>query len=134
VNGDASSGAGLLNDRERSSLAHVIRSSIIDRALQAEEFRLYVEDNGTFSRVLPREGPGSQETTCDGGFVAFFRFISGHDVRRFGRRSKKCAHAIQTAIQTVAVQLAASDRAGEVLGSTGDINTPSQSGLVAGAI
>ena len=61
MNGDASSGAGLLNDRERSSLAHVIRSSIIDRALEVEEFRLYVEDNGTFSRVLPREGPGSQE-------------------------------------------------------------------------
>jgi hypothetical protein len=60
LNGDAGSGAGLLNDRDRSSLAHDIRSSIIDRALEAEEFRLYVEDDGTFPRVLPREGPGSR--------------------------------------------------------------------------
>jgi hypothetical protein len=59
LNGDAGSGAGLLDDWERSSLAHSIRSSIIDRALEADEFRLHVESCGALPIVLPREGPRS---------------------------------------------------------------------------
>ena len=54
MNGDAGSGAGLLADRERSSLAHSIRSLIKVLVLEAEESRLYVEEFNPLSGVLPR--------------------------------------------------------------------------------